>query len=200
MHSGVQGSGILKTEKRTVSSFKSISASGAFEIDVVCQKEVGLEIEGDDNLLPFVKTEVHDDTLYIKPTKNYSAKKPMRIRITVPDVESISASGANGFNVSDVKNEKIKIETSGASNIVISGETVALDLEMSGAGKIDSEKLRATRVSIRLSGAGKATVFASEELNADVSGAGSVTYAGDPKKVNKNISGVGSISKKDTSV
>jgi hypothetical protein len=117
----------------------------------------------------------------------------------VPDVDSISSSGAGSFRIVDVKNSKMKIDASGASNFDIGGETVTLDLNLSGATKIDTEKLRASRVRISLSGAGKATVFASEELDATVSGAGSVTYAGNPKTVNKKVSGVGSVSKKDTS-
>jgi hypothetical protein len=198
LHDQVIGSGVIKTEKRPISSFTSIDASGAFDVEVVCQKEPSLEIEGDDNLLPLVKTEVQGSTLSIKPEKGFSVKRPIRVRISVPNIENISSSGASSFRVIDVKNEKMKVDASGASSFDIAGETVALDLDLSGATKIDTERLRAERVRISLSGAGKAKVFASEELDADVSGAGSVTYAGNPKKVNKKVSGVGSVSKKDT--
>jgi hypothetical protein len=192
------GSGVIKTETRIISSFTSIDASGAFDVEVVCQKEPSLEIEGDDNLLPLITTEVHGSTLTIKPEKAFSVKRSIRVRISVPNIEYISSSGATSFRVSNVKNDKMKIEASGASSFDIAGETVALDLALSGATKIDTETLHAARVRISLSGAGKAIVFASEELDADVSGAGSVTYAGNPKTVNKKVSGVGSVSKKDT--
>ena len=194
----VIGSGVIKTETRAISGFTSIDASGAFDIEVVCQKEPSLEIEGDDNLLPLVKTEVHGNTLSLRPEKPFSVKRPIRVRISVPNIENISSSGATSFRVMNVKNEKMMIDARGASSFDITGETVALDLDLSGATKVDTEKLHAARVKISLSGAGKATVFASEELDAQVSGAGSVTYAGDPKKVNKKVSGVGSVSKKDT--
>lgn len=194
----VVGSGVTKTEKRPITSFTSIDASGAFDIEIACQKEPSLEIEGDDNLLPLIKTAVSGNTLTIKPEKNFSVKKPIRIRITVSNIDDISSSGATSFHVTDVKNEKMKINASGASSFDISGETAALDMELSGASKVEAERLRAARVKITLSGAGKANVFASEELDATVSGAGIVTYAGDPKKVNKNVSGVGTVTKKDT--
>ena len=195
---GVVGSGNIKSEKRTIPAFTSIDASGAFDVEVVCQKEPGLEIEGDDNLLPLVKTEVRGTTLYIKPDQQFSVRKPIRVKLSVPNLESISSSGASSFNVSNVKNEQLKIDTSGASNLNLSGETRSLDLEMSGASNVASEGLHAERVRISLSGAGKADVYASVELNADVSGAGSVSYAGDPKTVNKKVSGVGSVSKKSS--
>lgn len=192
----VVGSGVSKTEKREVSSFDSIEASGALDVEIVCQKEPSLELEGDDNLLPLLKTEVRGGTLYIEPQKNFSVRKAIRVRITAPNIQKISSSGASSFDVSNIKNEKLRIQNSGASNVNLSGQTVALELELSGASKADTEKLTAERVTINLSGAGKANVYASQELNADVSGAGSVTYMGDPKTVNRNVSGVGSISRK----
>ncbi len=195
---GVVGSGNIKSEKRTIPAFTSIDASGAFDVEVVCQKEPGLELEGDDNLLPLVKTEVRGNTLYIEPGQQFSVRKPIRVRLTVSNLESISSSGASSFHVSNIKNEQLKIDTSGASNLNLSGETRSLDLEMSGASNVASGDLHAERVRISLSGAGKADVYASQELNADVSGAGSVSYAGDPKTVNKKVSGVGSVSKKSS--
>ena len=191
----VVGSGNLKTEKREVSSFNSIDANGALDIEIVCQKEQGLELEGDDNLLPLLKTEVRGGTLYIEPQKTFSSKKSIRVRITMKNLESLSSSGASNFQVKEIKNERLKVDSSGASNFNLAGETRVLDVNLSGASKVSSESLRAERVSVALSGAGEANVYASEELNAEVSGVGSVTYVGDPK-VNKKVSGVGTVSKK----
>ncbi|MBC7909638.1 MAG: DUF2807 domain-containing protein [Pyrinomonadaceae bacterium] len=194
----VVGSGAIKTEKRAVSAFKTIDASGAFDVEVVCGKEPGLELEGDDNILPLVKTEVRGDTLYLKSEKSYSVKNSIRVRLTVQNLEGIASSGATSFRVTAIKNEKMKVDISGASSINLSGETKTLDMDLSGASKVDTESLRAERVSIDMSGAGKANVYASEELNAEVSGAGSVTYSGNPKTVNPKVSGVGSVSRKST--
>ena len=194
----VAGSGVIKNEKRNVTPFTSIDASGAFDVEVVCQKDLSLELEGDDNLLPLVKTEVRGGTLYLNPEKDFSVRKPLRVKISVPNLESISSSGASNFRVTNMKNDKFKIGTSGASSLHLAGETKSLDMEMSGASKVESEDLRAERVTISLSGAGEADVYASEELNAEVSGAGSVSYSGDPKTVNKHVSGVGSVSKKSS--
>jgi hypothetical protein len=94
-----------------------------------------------------------------------------------------------------VRNDHLKIDTSGASNIQASGETKKLEIDMSGASNINTRELRALSVRVSGSGAGHAKVYASEELNAKLSGVGSITYAGDPKVVTKDVSGLGSISK-----
>ena len=112
------------------------------------------------------------------------------MKITIIILLALSITGCGhfrGFANEVVGSGVIKIDISGASIVEMSGETVALDLDMSGASKVDTESLHATRVKISLSGAGKATVFASEDLNADVSGAGIVIYTGDPKTVKRRF-------------
>ena len=54
----VKGNGKRELQKRQVASFTSISTNGAFTIEVTCQKDLSLEIEGDENVLGFVTTEV----------------------------------------------------------------------------------------------------------------------------------------------
>jgi hypothetical protein len=58
IHHDVAGSGIRQKQKREVPAFTSINTSGSFDIEVVCQKFQSLEVEGDDNILPLVRTEV----------------------------------------------------------------------------------------------------------------------------------------------
>jgi hypothetical protein len=192
---GPSGSGNIKTEKRQIGAFSSVDVSGAYDVQIVCQKSPGLEIEGDDNVLPLVQTYVENNTLYIKSERGFNVKKPIRVRITAGDLQGVSSSGASAITLEGVKNEQLVIETTGASKIDAAGETKSLEIESSGASKVDVRDLRAERVKVSLSGAGYANVYASEEVNAHVSGASSVTYYGEPKVVNKTVSGAGSINK-----
>lgn len=192
---GTAGSGNIKTEKRDVGAFSAVDVSGAYEVEIVCQKQPGLEVEGDDNILPLVQTYVKNNTLYITSEKSFNVKKAIKLRVTTGNLEGVSSSGASKITLDGVKNEQLVIETSGASKIDAAGETKTLEIESSGASKVDVRDLRAARVKVSLSGAGHANVYASEEVNADVSGAASVTYYGEPKVVNKSVSGAGSINK-----
>lgn len=192
---GTSGSGVIKTEKRDVGAFSSVDVSGAYEVEIVCQKQPGLEVEGDDNILPLVQTYVKNNTLYITSEKGFNVKRAIKVRVSTNNIDGISSSGASQIRIAGVKNEQLMIETSGASKIDAAGETKSVEIESSGASKVEVKDLRAARVKVSLSGAGHANVYASEEVNADVSGASSVTYYGDPKVVNKSVSGAGSINK-----
>jgi hypothetical protein len=192
----VTGSGTMKLEKRTVPAFVAVDISGAFDVEIVAQKEQSLEIEGDDNLLPLIRTEVKNGVLDISTDEGFSTKHKLRVRISVPNLDAINLSGASDIVASNIKSEDFKIDSSGASTIQISGETKTLDVEMSGASELDAREFIAQKVSVNSSGASNAEVYASEDLRVDSSGAGSVNYYGNPKNIVQDTSGAAKITKK----
>lgn len=193
---GVRGSGNRVTEKRDVPGFLSVEVSGAFEVEIVCQKERSLEIIGDDNILPLVTTEVKNNTLRINNSKSYNANRPITVKISVADLEGISTSGASKINVSDIKNSELKVDSSGASKVSLTGETKKLTIDTSGASIIEAKELHAEKVDVESSGAGYVSVYATDLLNASASGATRIDYYGNPATVNPNIGGPSSINKK----
>ena len=193
---GTSGSGKTKVEKRSLQGFTAVNISGAFEVEIVAQQGPSVEVEGDDNLLPLVRTEVNKGVLDIFNEKPFETKNAIRVRISAPQLDAVSTSGASDIVVSNVKSDDFNVSTSGAGSLKISGEAKEFDLEMSGAGELDAKDLRAERVSVNSSGAAEANVYASEELRVQASGAGTVNYYGDPKKIDENTSGGASLSKK----
>ena len=194
-HNEVVGSGKRQREKREVAAFSSISTEGAYEIAVVSQQGLSLEIEADDNILPLIKTDVSNGVLHIKATRGFSLNNPIVVKIGTPNIEGISTSGAGTIDISGLKNDKFEIDSNGATSIEVSGETGTLDIESNGAGKIDAHKLRATKGTVEANGVAKIEINASEELNVTVSGPASVIYSGDPK-LNKKINGPGSVERR----
>lgn len=195
----VTGSGVRKSEKREVPSFTEINATGSFAIDATSQMSVSLEIEADDNILPLIKSEVRNGVLYLKPEKGYDSKQAVAVHITLPDLSKINATGASQFRVQGVKNDRFEIHTTGASTVTASGVTKDLDINTTGAGEIDTHSLRAARANVNSTGAGSIEVYASEQLDVHASGAGQVTYSGEPKVVNKKTSGAASVNKREQS-
>src|SRR6185503_8618485 len=186
MHENVRGSGVREKQKREVASFTTIAMDGAFDIDVVSQKPQSVEIEGDDNLLPLITTEVFNNVLHIKSKGNFSVNDPIKLRISVPNLEKLAIDGAGKIEVSGLKNDKLEINCDGATTIRVAGETRQLNIDTSGAGKIDARKLRATKGVVEAKGVARVDVNVVEQLDVTVSGPSHVTYEGDPV-VNKTI-------------
>lgn len=191
----IQGNGKRELQKRQVPAFTSISTNGAFTIEVTCQKEPSLEIEGDENVLGFVKTEVGSNILRLENSQNYSVSEPVRVKISVPNLEGLAVNGAGHIDVKGLKNDKFEIDTNGAPTITVAGTTKMVDISANGAGKVDAQNLHATRAVVDARGVAKVDLDVSDQLDVEISGPSSVTYNGNPS-VNKNIHGPGKLTRK----
>lgn len=191
----VHGSGKRQREERQVASFTSIVTDGAFDVTVVSQKQYALEIEGDDNVLPLIGTEVSGNVLHIRNRSSYSVSQPIKITISVPNLEAVTSNGAGRLKITDLKNDRFELDVNGAPALEVSGETKFLKIKANGAGNIDTHRLRATRADVNSNGVTQIDLFAREQLDVVVSGPSNVTYEGDPV-VNKTINGPGTIQKK----
>jgi hypothetical protein len=193
---GIAGSGNRKTEKRELKSFNAIDTSGGYEINITCQKPASFEIEADDNILPLIKTEVRDGVLFVTNDKDYHSSKSPALRITMPELNSFSSSGASEVKIADANSGDLKLASTGADSIEAAGKAKSVTISTTGAGNVDTSKLTTEKAKVEISGAANVDVYASEQLDVTVSGVGSVTYRGNPKVVNKNVSGVGSVNPK----
>jgi hypothetical protein len=193
----IKGSGKRETEKRQIAPFTAITTEGAFNIEVTCQKDLSLEVEGDDNVLDYVSTEVTNSVLRLKNTKSYSVNEPVRIKISVPNLEGLSVSGAGKIEIKGMNNEKFEIDSNGAPSIAVSGTTRLIDINTNGAGKIDTHNLRASRGIVESNGVSRVDVAVADQLDVTVSGPSSVFYQGDPV-VNKTVNGPGKVEKRSS--
>ena len=197
MRAEVKGSGKRVMQKRQISPFTSISTEGMFEIEVTCQKDPSLEIEGDDNVLELVTADVSSNVLRLRSSKSYSTNEPVRVKLTVPNLEGLTVNGAGRIEIKNVKNDKFEIDSNGAPNITVAGNTKVIDIDSNGAGKIDTHNLRASRAVVDSKGVSRIDLDVSEQLDVTVSGPSSVIYRGDPV-VNKTINGPGKVEKRAT--
>jgi len=193
----VRGSGKRELQKREVKPFTSISTEGAFTIEITCQKDLSLEVEGDDNVLEFVSADVSGNVLRLRNTKNYSTNEPVKFRISVPNLEGFSLNGAGRIDIKGMNNDKFEIDANGAPTISVSGTTKVIDIGVNGAGKIDTTKLHASRGVVDTNGASRVDLDVSDQLDATVSGSSTITYKGDPV-VNKTVHGPGKVERRSS--
>lgn len=193
---GEKGSGHMASEVRDLKGFRAIDVGGVFHVEITAQKEFSVEVEADDNLLQYIKTEVRGGKLNIEMDKKVSTKNPMRIRISAPDIDDLDVSGAANVTITDLKNTGISVDSSGASKIKIMGETAKLAVDVSGATKVDAEHLKSENATVEASGASHVGVNVTGQLRADASGASKIVYSGSPTNVEKKSSGASHISAK----
>jgi hypothetical protein len=191
----IKGSGKRELQKREVAAFTSISTEGAFTVEVTCGKDRSLEVEGDDNVLEYVTSDVSGNTLRLKNRKNYSTSEPVKFKISVPNLDGLSVNGAGHIDVKGINNDKFEIDTNGAATIVVSGNTKVIDVGANGAGKVDAHNLHADRGIVDSRGVARIDVDVKSQLDVSVQGPSTVTYLGDPV-VNKSVQGTGKVEKR----
>lgn len=190
-----EGSGNEASEQREVESFTAVSLSGGFDVVVTVGGTQEVTVRGDDNLLGDVETSVDDGTLELSQPDNVDLepKAGLTVEITVPEFESVDLSGAGDVNIEGLSVDEFRVDVSGAGDVEATGEVDRVEADVSGAGALRLEELVAREASVDLSGAGDIHVHATESLTASLSGAGNITYSGDPPDVETDVSGAGQI-------
>ena len=84
---------------------------------------------------------------------------------------------------------------SGSGKIQASGSADLVKTDISGSGKVLASDLQTNRCEVRISGSGDVEINVKNELEANISGSGSVYYKGNPNKVNANSAGSGKVRK-----
>lgn len=193
---GVKGSGIMKTEKRSLAPFDSLEVSCHGSIQARTQGQEGLEISGDDNIIPLITTEVNNGVLHIRSSKEYNSRDKLVIIVSAPDLKKFVFSGAGEADLSNIKNDRVEISLTGAGSLTASGETKEANITLSGAGSVDAKNLHAVNAKVNSTGVGSVEIYVTGQLDAKASGIGEVNYFGNPKIVNKQAGEIGRINER----
>lgn len=190
----VRGSGDVVTEEREVSGFTSISLQGVGELVIDQTGSESLTVTADDNLLPYIETQVRGRELIItiQEDTTLSDITELTFHVTVDSLDSLELTGAGDVELLHLENDTWDVNLSGAGNITVSGQVDTQTIVISGAGSYNGEALISQAASIENSGAGMAIVQVSDSLNVNISGLGSVEYIGDPT-VEQTITGLGTV-------
>jgi hypothetical protein len=104
----------------------------------------------------------------------------------------LEASGAAMAKV-EVNVPRVDLDLSSASQVDLRGSANELQVEGSSASQLDALHLQTERATLELSSASQAQVRASNDLKVDLRGASSVSYAGNPSNIEKNLRGASSL-------
>ena len=193
---GIRGNGQIKTEERQVGSFANLDVGGAFEIEWETGSPA-LRITTDENLLPYIENNVSDDTLRLHTRGHVWPTHGIKVVISSPTRTGGRIRGAVKLTVKQLSGTIFALESKGASEVTLDGNVERLLVDMTGASQLAAAGLQAKTAEISTTGAGDSEVAVTDTLKVVITGAGKVTYSGNPATFNKQITGAGSIRHKD---
>lgn len=178
-------------------SFHGIDVSGAFRMTVLVGPAARVEVSGDDNIVPLVRSEVRDSILHFELPGRITTKLPITIDLTMPQLDELDVGGASTVEVTGISGSALEVDAGGASTVSLAGEVQSLDAEVGGASTLRAEGLAAAQVDVDAGGASTAEVRAVKSLTAEASGASTIRYHGAPAKVSQDASGASTIEAAD---
>jgi hypothetical protein len=193
---GVRGNGHIKSEERPITAFANLDAGGAFEIE--WQKgSPALRITSDENLLPYIENDISGDTLHLRTRGHVWPTHGVKVVISSPTRTGGKIRGAVKLTVKQLSAPTFALESKGAAEVVLDGSIDRLLIDMTGASQLAANGLQAKTAEISTTGAGDADVSVTDTLKVVITGAGKVTYSGNPPTIEKQITGAGSIRRRD---
>ncbi|WP_026474863.1 head GIN domain-containing protein [Alkaliflexus imshenetskii] len=208
----VDGSG-----KMIAGFFNQVELDGNFIVYIQNGDSEHVVLNGDQQRLNMIIVDMDNQVLKItdleQEVRSSRRRSPIVINITAREISRITGrhaikmitsdvfrfdtltlnfSGAADLNL-NLDGNYLKGLFEGASSVKAQGVVNSFLVEMPGAGKLLAYDLIAQKVDLNLAGAGKAQVYASQELRVNIAGACSVTYKGSPENLFSNISGIGRV-------
>jgi Putative auto-transporter adhesin, head GIN domain len=192
----VRGNGHVITEQRPITEFTEIAGSGGLRIEWHSGAP-SLSITTDENLLGYVENRVADKTLRLRTREHIRPTHGVKITVSSTTLSGADLNGAVDLIAKQVAGPKFYLQSRGASDVTVDGSVEQLLADMTGATELRTKSLQAKTVEISTAGAASANVTATETLRVSIVGAGDVSYFGNPKNVEKHITGAGSVRHKE---
>ncbi len=212
---GPAGSDRVVIDVRQVSGFDRVSLSSIGTMVITQGDQEALEIEAQRYVTRRILSTVRNGTLNIGfgggtffgeaiPTRGIT------YRLTVKQLSAIAFSGAGSIrseglsadrleiratgvgtvNIDNLEAEELDVLLGGVGAVEVAGEVGDQEVILSSVGEYRAGDLRSRSASVRLSGAGRSTLWVEDSLRVRISGLGSVEYYGQPT-VDSEITGLG---------
>jgi hypothetical protein len=215
----VNKNGSEVSETRQVTAFNKIEMDGVFNVYLRQGDTESLIIEADKAVAAHIISEVKNETLKLKmeDDTDFGDIEPVKIYVQVRDLQSLSNKGVGTIKCEQaLKLDQFMLSSEGvgaidltlsANRLVVKSETVGaitlagkvteVDITHNGVGVLQAFELLTRNLKLSSNGVGAAEVYASESIDIEAKGVGSVQYKGNPKTKNIVSEGIGKVAAVD---
>ena len=213
----ITGDGNTVTQTRDLQEFSGIKVGSGIDVFVTQGETQKVEVEADENLQEWIRTEVEGSVLHIYVEKSIRMAKSKKVSISCKAIDRLDiSSAAEVTGLSRFKTDKLDIDLSSAGKLkfeveageirlsassaakgYLKGTAQKITADLSSAGEMAAFDLETKVCDISVSSAGKARTWVTDEASFQASSGGNINYTGEPKIRNINTSSGGSVNKKD---
>ncbi|UFH54915.1 head GIN domain-containing protein [Spirosoma sp. KNUC1025] len=214
---GIVGNGQVVTQQRTVSSFSKLAVRVGMRVRIIAGDAGKAELEGESNVLTHVITDVKNGELTVMLSDKQTFKQTKTVTVTIHvaklsqilistgcsvesdlpiQSESLTTSVETGSRlITAIGTQKLNLTVKEGSQATLRGTAKEATVHLSGAGKLEADKLTIARATIDLNGASRADVHVTETLSASADGVSVLNYTGNPTVKSQEATGMSRIKK-----
>lgn len=207
-------------DERQIGAFKGIAAGGPLNVQVTIGNKESVRLEGDEEAIADLVTEIKDGILIIRPKTKWNdwSRRYRNVKvtayITARKLTSLTMSGSGSMEILDPLNGSELVTTlsgsgsikatvnlksftgviSGSGSLNLKGKANNSSITLSGSGSFMGKNFSVNDLSAQISGSASIFINAQNSIEAVISGSGNVLYTGDPK-IKKTVLGSGRVSK-----
>ncbi|MFM1945667.1 MAG: hypothetical protein RI897_4649, partial [Verrucomicrobiota bacterium] len=115
----IRGNGVKVSEEREVGEFHGLAIAGSGRAIITRADKESLEVEADENLLPYIEAEVRGGDLHIGMRGNLSFTEGPVFRIGVRNLDRLHLSGSLRAEVDRLEAERFEVGVSGSGNVQV---------------------------------------------------------------------------------
>ncbi len=196
------------SERYNYRDFNELTVSGPFEVIVTQDDEYRVAIDIEDNEKKYIDILQTGSELEIRLKMRFMNwkdwrrrhKKPIVIRITMPDARSFHFSEGASFEVRSFENlnelevsvssaangkleaesaQSLTVELNSAAELTLRGDVQKMNATVSSSGHLYGFEMKVATADVETNSAGTAEVRVKEELKARANSGGSIRYQGD---------------------
>jgi hypothetical protein len=207
----IKGSGNIITTDRHLTGYNAIKTCCGIDVIITQAETESVQVEVDDNLQPYIKTDLQNQTLNIYIDSVQITSKNIKVHVQAKKLSNLQATSGSGIQtanqlVSDsiqlltesgadmkvnISAEYISCETSSGADAILSGQTVFLKADVSSGANIKARDLTAETCMATASSGANLKVKATSQITAEANSGADISIYGNPpaNKVTKDSGG-----------
>ena len=194
----ITGEGPIVKKELNLDDFNSIGLGVSADVYLTQNSRQKVVVEGQQNIIDNLETEVEDGSWNIGFEKNVRNHKTLNIYISLPTLKALAVAGSGDiYGETAFKNlGDLNVSISGSGNISLKGDARKTNLSIAGSGDIEMGDMRVSDCSVSIAGSGDCDIYVSGRLVVSIVGSGDVHYGGQPK-VSTSIIGSGDVESRE---
>lgn len=211
----VNGSGRHRSEARAASGFDRVALNGIGHLVLTQTAQDSLTIEGDDNILPEITSQVSQGVLHLGVKSGTTIRPSLPIvyhlamrniagiqqegvatiqaRSVQSDDLDLSVGGSGWVQIDQLQARNLGVAIDGSGSVRLAGDVGDQRVQIGGAGDYRADHLSSQSARVAIQGSGNCALWVAGKLDAEIFGSGNITYSGDPT-VTRQIVGAGTVS------